>query len=662
MLGTDDGSIVLLDGFAANRLTLNAWLGGAWRPLALTASADTFVASQTGVRAELRCVEEADSVSYELSFNSASPTRLQLCLAVREAANPFHLIPASIFGDNNLTFAEPGHFPNLTGQHPGSISCSTYWELRADRAALPVSMLCFDGGVAAVSIDPYTQCPLADTTSREGFLRNGVFARLARGPRPHACGVTLGYRNTPVSFINKDQWGTPTEHRAVRGSSQGRIFLRKAGSRRDAHEIIRSVYGDMRATPENPIARREAARSLVDAFLTVNWQPDKENFSNMRFFDPNDRVLRPWRTLAEVGWTGGGVIGYPLLVAGHVLGNDLAVQRAHYMLDWAADAYNPASGLLWEVHGKHEGTQIDWWWSGYTVQGVHCAYTNGSAVYYLLKAYEFARDAMGAEEATWLKTSCKVLDTVVALQAEDGNFGYTYSTERPEMLDAEGFAGVYFVAALALAYRLTGQGRYLDAARKGIAYYHSFVKELNCWGTPMDTWKSLDQEGNLGFMRAAFLLHQVTGDDAYLGMLEDGANYEYLWRYGFRARPEYPPLKGSYWNSCGGSVTSVSNPHIHPMGVFVSTELKHLADETDDSYHCRRWEDGINWAINTVSLYPEVTGYGIQGVLTERFCPSDGLTIETYPDGTPASIWFSYNGWAAAAVLEGLAEQLVSGS
>ena len=55
-----------------------------------------------------------------------------------------------------------------------------------------------------------------------------------------------------------------------------------------------------------------------------------------------------------------------------------------------------------------------------------------------------------------------------------------------------------------------------------------------------------------------------------------------------------------------------------------------------------------------MELYPEKAGYGRYGVLTERFCPSDGLLIERYPDGTPASIWFSYNGWAAAAALEGL--------
>jgi len=69
-------------------------------------------------------------------------------------------------------------------------------------------------------------------------------------------------------------------------------------------------------------------------------------------------------------------------------------------------------------------------------------------------------------------------------------------------------------------------------------------------------------------------------------------------------------------------------------------------------------EDGVRWIIQCMELYPEKSGYGRFGVLTERFCPSDGLLDERYDDGTPSSIWFTYNGWAAAAALEGILDWL----
>lgn len=657
MLTHHDGKVALGGGLWGNALALTYLLGDAWRELALTPDGDGFRAADEIVEAHVAFSGPADALAYELSYRATRPTRLRLMLNVPDAAAPFHIIPANIFGDNNLAKAEPGHYPNLTAAHTGNVSCATTWELRADRASHPVSLLCFDGGIAGISIDPYSACWISKTTSREGFIRNGLVAQLATSAQPNACGVSLGYGNVPVSFINKDTWGVPTQHLATEATASGRIFLAKAASRMDVHALIREVYEQYRETPECPINGRDAVLALTDAFLTVNWNEDKQNFTNMQCSDPEKKALRAWRTLPEVGWTGGGVIGYPLLAAGHVLGDPFAGERARYMLDWVARAHNPASGLLWDVCGKQEGKRVNWWWSGYIVKDCHCAYTNGSGLYYLLKSYAFCRQR-GEDRPEWLATALKALDTIVQLQQPGGNFGYTYSTERPVILDADGFAGVWFVPALACAWEFTKDQRYLDAAERGIRFYHAFVRNLNCYGTPMDTWKSVDQEGNLGFVRGAQRLHALTGRDEYLEMLADGAHYEYLWRYGFRARPEYAPLKGSHWNSCGGSVTSVSNPHIHPMGIFISSELKYLADQTGDAYHLARFEDGINWAINAVSLYPEVAGYGKRGVLTERFCPSDGLTIEKFPDGSPSSLWFSYNGWGAAAVLEGIVEQM----
>jgi len=113
------------------------------------------------------------------------------------------------------------------------------------------------------------------------------------------------------------------------------------------------------------------------------------------------------------------------------------------------------------------------------------------------------------------------------------------------------------------------------------------------------------------------------------------------------------------WNACGGSVTSVSNPHIHPMGVIIDSDLRYLARVSGDNYHRMRADDSTAWLMQTLELYPEKTGYGRYGVLSERWCPSDGLTVERYSGGTPCSSWFSYNLWAAANALEAVCEVLL---
>jgi hypothetical protein len=651
------GAVSMVQGSLAAELRLSYWQNCAWHPMDLRKMDDRLEAGHNGVSVSLMLSPVASGCHcYTVALTSSFPTRIRLALEVPLAhADPFHIIPACLLGDNNLRGAEPGHFPNLTREAAESVSCSPYWEFRADRAALPLSMLLFQGGVAALSIQPYTQAGLQLTTSREGFIRNGVCAMLGDGGGvPHACGVTIGYRNTPVSFVNKDQWGVPTEHLVVEAEASGFIHLHEGTDRLVAHSVIRQVYDALHERPQVPITSEAGIRFLTRAFLDVNWQEDREHFTNLWCKDAGKCSLTPWRTLAEVGWTGGGVIAHPLLMAGVLYSDDMAVKRAVYLLDWMAKAYNPASGLLWDVCGKNEGVGVNGWWSGYLVKDVHCAYTNASGVYYLLKSYEFLLEHQRDSNRKWLHTACQVLDTMLTLQFADGRYGFTYSTTEPRIVDADGFAGVYWAAAMAIAARITGNRRYTDSARRAMEFYRESVRSLCCCGTPMDTWKSPDQEGNLGFMRAAAELFRTTRNEDWLTLLEEGAYYEYIWRYGFRSRPEFRPLKGSHWSSVGGSVTSVSNPHIHPMGVFVSRELDLLATHSGSAYHRQRRQDGLDWALNSISLYPTVTGYGQPGVMTERFCPSDGLTIETLPDGSPSSMWFSYNGWAAAAVLEGL--------
>ena len=45
-------------------------------------------------------------------------------------------------------------------------------------------------------------------------------------------------------------------------------------------------------------------------------------------------------------------------------------------------------------------------------------------------------------------------------------------------------------------------------------------------------------------------------------------------------------------------------------------------------------------------------GYGRKGWMSERFCHSEGLLKERYPDGSVASTWFALMPWACGSILE----------
>ncbi len=588
-----------------------------------------------------------DDGGYELDLDSKTPVSIALRLTPCGVENAYHLIPCNIHGDNNLSKAKPGFFPNLTYEHPDAETSSPEWEFRADRASHPVSMVLHEKGLAAVSIEPYSDDKACDDGS---FVRNGVFSAL-----PGTCGVSLGYRNHPYTFKSKEMMTPPTADFVKKASVAGRIYAIRNAERTDSAKVIRDIYYRFRELPDPDFGANEYLEAFIDAYSDINWSKAYGSFTNCECRVPGEPDLKPWRPLYEIGWSGGGVITYPLLRAVSICGSKTPLKGEMVsFMDLAAQRINPDSGLFFDLVKPWRGSDVNGWWAGYIVKDCHCAYTNGSGIYYMLKLcypdknFDINREGM-------VKSCLTALDTVISLQLENGNYGYTYSVERPGILDDEGFSGCWFAAASVLAYEITRDEKYLKSADRAMDYYFEFVKDLNCWGTPMDTWKSVDQEGNLAFIKAARLLHEYTGGQKYLDMLEKGAEYEYLWRYGFRARPEFKPLKDSKWNSCGGSVTSVSNPHIHPMGLTVTGELLYLYRMTGDAYHLHRAADGICWGLSTMDLYPGTTGYGRLGVITERWCPSDGLTIETFSDtGDPSSIWFTFNGWAGASVLEGL--------
>lgn len=628
-----------------------------WRPVPLRQVQQRhFEGTLQDAQVKLRLKKPGDYWEYSLEGTSDTPMRIQLAMELQDAIDSYPIIPAVLFGDNNLYNVDERAFPHLTTEFNNEPNCAPYWEFRADRASHPVALTAFKGGFVGISIDPY--CDNAsgiEASDSTDFIRNGLFAQTAHGDQSQACGVTFAYRNTPCTYLCKTNFTAPTEHRFRNGEVSGTLHMGSAEDRRAVHSVIRNVY-ECYCDPANTVLSDEEGIELLTHGMTdVGWIEEGSNFADLEWDFDNEKLVTFRGTNDEIAWTGGTQSALPLLISGYRSGNQDAIDKALSVLDYIAAprSINPDSGWLWDVCSRTEGRSVFGWWAG-AVGEAHCSYTNAEAAAYLLEGYIFARDQMEMERPDWRDTAFNILDTALSVQTAEGNFGYAYSTEDGSMIDPDGFAGCWFVPALALAHELTEESRYLCAAEKGLSYYHDYVRRLCCWGTPMDTRKAIDQEGVLAFIRGARLLHQISGKERYLAMLENGAEYEYLWRFAIRSRPQEPPLKDSSWNSCGGSITSTSNPHIHPMGILVSGDLKYLAEQTGDRYHSRRMRDGLDWALNSLELYPDQIDYGCEGILTERFCPSDGLLIEEYPDGRPASVWFSYHVWGAANVLEGL--------
>ena len=633
------------------QLRLAHWSKNTWKTLPITVDGNT-IRSAGDISVECVLKPEDTFISYTLSLKSKNPTRIALLMNLPETTENspvFHVLPGLLFGDNNLANVKrAGDFHHLTKARTGHRAFSPVWEFRADRAAMPISAMCAEKNSIAISIDPYAKAENNRT------VPCGLRSALASPNSPASCGVTLGYANFPYTYPFQTRF-LPAKQAVLQAATvKGRIYAEATSDRRAVNRFVRKEYKFTRTKQQIKQTRRKAMVATANAMRDAQWSEKDGAFCNL-YFQNGVKGLKGVhrRTLQEIGWCGGPSIALPAIQAGLYLKDDKLLQQGLDTCNVVPTLLNPKSGFLYD-NGMTGNKSVDGWWSGRSGRNRHWAYNNGSCISDLMTCAEVLESAGKKVPKSWGKIAEKVLDNMASLQLKDGNLGFSYATDRPAITDTHGCIGAWWIPGFAIAARRLNKPEYLKVARRALDYYHQFYKLIDVNGASMDTGKSPNEESAHAFIRAARVLHEMTGDDYYLEALRDGIDLECLWRYGYQTNPLFPPLSNSGWNSCGGSVTSVANPCIHPMGIRISDDMRYYAKVTGDQYVYKRWEDGIDWSVTTLSLYPKQTGFGPYGITSERYAQSDGMLYKSSHEKGMSSIWSASHCFGVSAMLEGL--------
>lgn len=618
----------------------------------------------------------AEPAQLLVSISNPSPVAWSGVVSVELAvpkSDPQFFLPGFLYGRNRGACPQTVscEYPRLR-EEPTVRPSSSWWMMRGDRLASPVLLIYDCGMVYGLSAAPYwvkRQGEKEPWTEQGGtFLQYaGYSCRLNSGAGEGLCsiGYTLGYENAPWLFIQSHR----VEPQQPLGENQFQldpgetvtfpiaVFCYAAQSETGIYPALETVYWQYHEPPRRGSSICQTVEDLSDAVFRCAYLPEEHMYAC--FVRKGEGGDYNFNRLGSFSWTNGLSVAVPILTSALRRGHsEMRAQALDCITNILDHCWNPRSGLPYDAYADGKWSIYGWWFDGMHTPG-HTAYLVGQGLYYLLKAYEYEQRLGGCAHPDWLEA---VKNTVAVLERQkntEGEYPYIFSQESGAGLEYDSFGSVWCLAVGAAYARLTGDRTYLDGlCASEQHYYQQYVARAVCYGGPLDTDKAVDSEGVLAYLRAVHDLHRITGDSKYLAHMKDGLDYEFTFKFCYRSPVQIPPLSILGWSSCGGSITSTANPHIHPMSSTVVDELLYYAQQTKDPYVISRLKDTVAWGCQTYNTYDGEYGYGEKGWMSERFCYSQGLVCEHYPDGTPASTWFALMPWASGSILEGLTGDL----
>lgn len=623
-----------------------------------------------GLRGSVQCLQGNGSAEqpWELAVALTNDTanawqgviKLELPVDVPE---PRFYLPGFMYGTNRgeapLVVDSP--CPRLRKKE--EFPASPWWMVRSDRLSCPAAFAYGGQRLTGLMAPPY----FVYRNGRKAAWQPGVkepfcqYAGFGCALTPGGIIYTLGYENAPWMFVQSH-----TVHpRAAMGENCFELeagetvsltlyqFDMPARDERALFPALRYVYDRCHEMPRKACTPRQTVQDIAGAILRDAWLPEHHAYSGF-VFDRGDHY--EYRPLPSIAWTNGLAAVVPMLQAACRLHDEgMRCQAVDCLEHIVRHSMNERADLPYMVETAEGWSNRGWWYDRLRTPG-HAAYLVGQCVYLVLKAYAWEKRFHGVEHPSWLDFAQRVIARTEKSRNSDGEYPYVLSEKTGAGLEYDSLSGAWCMAAAAYWCHLTGEKAYLPELLRSEQYYHTaFVSRLECYGGPLDIDKGIDSEGILAYIRAVRYLHEITGEAYLVEHLRDALEYEFTFKFCYNSPIKVPPLSTVGWSSCGGSITSVTNPHIHPMSSSVIDEMIYYTRHAEDAYIRSRLEDTIRWSCQTHSTFDGEYGYGKKGWMSERFCHCEGLLTERYPDGSPASTWFALMPWAAGCILEGLA-------
>lgn len=266
---------------------------------------------------------------------------------------------------------------------------------------------------------------------------------------------------------------------------------------------LRPNFGPHEPAPKN-LTYSQAFRVQEHKFNTQNFVKDPGYYSvGMR-----ENFLQDW----QIGWTGGMISTYPLLVLGH----DSTRKNVLKNFKWLFENGIAPSGFFWD-----SGEKGKFWYGGDIrkphTKNWHLVRKSGDGLFFVLKQFAAMVELGIKPEAAWLEKSKGVAQAFVHLWEKNGQLGQFIDNETAEIRVGGSTSGAIVPAALVLAHRQFADGHMLQVAGQiGDYFYREFVQKGFQTGGPGDALQNPDSESCYALIESYMYLYEATRQEKWL--------------------------------------------------------------------------------------------------------------------------------------------------
>ena len=370
----------------------------------------------------------------------------------------------------------------------------------------------------------------------------------------------------------------------------------------------------------------EAFKIQEEKFNRQNFEPKFGYYSvGMR-----ENYYQDW----QIGWTGGMITPYPLLV----MGGEQSRKNVVRNFDWLFPNGVSPSGYFWDSGEK--GTR----WFGIfqdisTAKDLHLVRKSGDGLFYVLKELAAFKKLNITVKPTWDNGAKTVVDAFVKTWKKYGQLGQYVNNTSGEIVIGGSTSGAIVPGTLVLASQYYKNPQYLEVAKQIGDYFNTnFVTKGLIYGAAGDAMQNFDSEATYALLESYTTLYEVTGDKKWLQIAENVAIQFSTWisSYDFVFPPQSTLAKLGK-TTTGAVWANTQNKHGAPgICTHSGAALLRLYRATGNTFYLNLLQDITSVIPQYMSTVEKPIPALQPGWLSERVSTTDWLegTGEIYPGST----------------------------